>query len=136
MAINPAEKVLSIAEHALAGEIAFRSGKIDEAVKELTAAAEIEDTLQYMEPPDWVQPVRHTLGAVLVSAKRFDDAEKVYRADLAWWPENGWSLFGLAQCMQAKGSPEAAELKERFKKAWSRADTEIESTCLCVPGDG
>lgn len=136
MAINPAAKVLSIAEHALAGEIAFRSGKIDDAVKELTAAAEIEDTLQYMEPPDWVQPVRHTLGAVLVSAKRFDDAEKVYRADLARWPENGWSLFGLAQCMEAKGSPEAAELRERFKKAWSRADTEIESTCLCVPGDG
>lgn len=134
MAINPADRVLTLAAHMLEGELAFRRGEIDKAVSELTSAIAIEDDLMYMEPPDWPQPVRHTLGAVLVSAKRFDDAEKVYRADLEKWPENGWSLYGLAQCLEAKGSPEAEKVMARFKKAWSRADTEIDSTCLCIPG--
>lgn len=132
LVINPAEKVLRIAEHTLAGEIAFRRGEIDEAVSELTKAVEIEDTLQYMEPPDWVQPVRHSLGAVLVAAGRYEEAEKVYRADLERWPENGWALYGLARCLEELGSPEAPKVKERFKKAWAHADTEIRATCLCV----
>jgi len=136
MAINPAEDVLAIAAHMLEGELAFRHGSIDKAVSELTAAIQIEDRLKYMEPPDWPQPVRHTLGAVLMSAKRFADAEKVYRADLAVWPENGWSLFGLAQCLEARGSKDADAVMARFKKAWSRADTTIDSTCLCIPGGG
>jgi len=29
--------------------------------------------------------------------RRFAEAEQVYRDDLARLPENGWSLFGLAQ---------------------------------------
>jgi hypothetical protein len=64
MMINPAHKVLSIAEHMLAGEIAYARGAIDESVAELTKAIALEDDLLYMEPPDWIQPVRHTLGAV------------------------------------------------------------------------
>jgi TolA-binding protein len=86
-----------------------------------------------MEPPDWLLPTRHTLGAVLVSAKRFEEAEKVYREDLAAWPENGWSLFGLAQCLEALDrKEEAAAVRKRFDSVWSRADTKLTSTCLCV----
>lgn len=134
MAINPADKVLTIAEHMLNGEIAFRQGKIDEAAGELRKAIAIEDDLQYMEPPDWIQPVRHTLGAILVSAGRYDEAEKVYREDLARLPENGWSLYGLARCLRAKGSPDADEIEARFRKAWARSDMRIGSSCLCVSG--
>ena len=133
MAINNARKVLGVAEHALAGEIAYQAGNIDEAVKQLSAAVEIEDQLQYIEPPDWVWPVRHTLGAVLVSAKRFDDAEKVYRADLKKWPENGWSLYGLLTCLKAKNAPEVADVENRFQRVWSKADIQIGTTCLCIP---
>ncbi len=135
MAINPAHKVLSIAEHMLAGEIAFRRKNIDEAVKELRAGVELEDSLLYMEPPEWMQPVRHTLGAVLVSAKRYDEAEKVYREDLKFWPENAWSLFGLAQCLRAQNrTAELSGVEKQFEKAWSRADVKIGTSCLCVPG--
>jgi tetratricopeptide (TPR) repeat protein len=133
MAINTAADILQIAEHFLNGEIAYRRGDIDEAVRELRAAMAREDQLRYMEPPEWVQPVRHTLGAVLVSAKRFAEAEKVYREDLAKWPENGWSLHGLARCLREQDkSTEAKEVEARFQKAWSRADTPIESSCKCV----
>jgi tetratricopeptide (TPR) repeat protein len=135
MAINSAHLVLEIAEHTLAGEIAFAAGSTDEAVRELQKAVELEDTLKYMEPPEWIQPVRHTLGAVLSSAGRYAEAETVYRDDLRDWPENGWSLYGLAKCLRAKGeTAEADAVEQRFRKTWSRADIAIGSSCLCVPG--
>lgn len=130
--VNKARTVLAIADHVLAGEIAYKQSRIDEAVEQLKRGIEIEDGLKYMEPPEWMQPVRHTLGAVLTAAGRTDEAERVYRDDLKRWPENGWSLFGLAQSLKSKGLPEAENVELRFKKVWSRADTKIRSTCLCV----
>jgi len=130
---NTAHDVLSVAEHMLAGEIAFRRGSIDEAITELREAVRLEDRLGYDEPPDWIQPVRHTLGAVLLSAGRISDAEQVYRDDLARLPGNGWSLYGLSKCLTARGATDDARVvDERFKKAWARADMTIGSSCLCV----
>lgn len=133
MSINPAHKILDIADHVLAGEIAFRRGDVDVAVRELRAGVAIEDDLLYMEPPEWVQPVRHALGAVLESAGRCKDAEAVYREDLVIWPENGWSLFGLERCLRDRGATaEADAVEKRFKTTWSRADTKIGASCVCV----
>ncbi len=135
--LNPASTVLQIAKHVLDGEIAFRKGDIDSAVASLREAVKIEDDLKYMEPPEWIQPVRHTLGAILVSNGRYEEAEKVYREDLKEWPENGWSLYGLAKCLRARGATaEADEMDKRFRKAWARADVTIGSSCLCVNGRG
>ncbi|MEW6251895.1 MAG: hypothetical protein AB1716_14720 [Planctomycetota bacterium] len=135
MGVNPARKVLAIADHMLSGELAYRRGEIDGAVAELRKAIAIEDDLRYMEPPEWIQPVRHTLGAVLVDAGRFAEAEQVYREDLAIWPENGWALHGLAQSLRAQDKHAAAAgAEERFAKVWRRADVEIATSCLCVPG--
>lgn len=136
MAINKAHTVLSIAEDTLAGEIAFRKGDTDEAVRLLRKAVATEDTLLYMEPPDWIQPTRHALGAVLLTSGRVGEAEEVYRADLAVYPENGWSLNGLYQCLAKRDptSTETAAVKKRFEKAWSHADIPApHATCLCVP---
>ncbi len=133
MGANKAAKIMEIAEPMLAGEIAYRRGEIDEAVRLLRKAVEIEDTLLYTEPPDWIQPVRHTLGAILLDAKRHEEAEAVYREDLKHWPENGWSLFGLAQSLRGRGAvDEAARIEARFAKAWARADIKIGASCLCV----
>jgi tetratricopeptide (TPR) repeat protein len=133
MAQNPASDVLPIADRVLAAEIAFRRGQLDQAVTLLNEAIPMEDHLRYIEPPDWVQPVRQTLGAFLVSAGRDAEAEKVYRDDLSRWPENGWSLYGLARCLEAQGrTAEARQVRQRFEKAWARADIEITSSCMCV----
>lgn len=134
MAINPAKDTMAVARRMLDGELAYRSGDIETAVRELREAVEIEDRLRYMEPPDWIQPVRHTLGAVLLDAGRVEEAEAVYREDLARLPENGWSLYGLAECLEARSSAEEGAVRERFARAWSRADTSIGASCLCVPG--
>ena len=86
----------------------------------------LQDQLPYTEPPPWYYPVRHTLGAVLFAAGRAADAEKVYREDLKRNPENGWALFGLAQSLrEQKQTQEAAQVDERFKKAWARADVQL-----------
>ncbi len=131
--INNAHKVLSIAERVLEGEIAFREKRIDDAVAKLREAVTIEDDLLYMEPPEWILPVRHALGAVLVNAGRHAEAEQVYRDDLKNWPENGWSLKGLATCQAARGaSVEAEATEERLAKSWARADIKPGASCLCV----
>lgn len=134
MAINPAADILKLADHFITGEIAYRRGDIDASVSALRQAIVLEDQLRYMEPPEWMQPVRHTLGAVLLSAGRHAEAEKAYREDLAKWPANGWSLYGLSRCLRARGADaEAEHVEERFHKTWSRADAPIGSSCLCVP---
>jgi tetratricopeptide (TPR) repeat protein len=134
MAINPAHDIFRLADHFLLGEIAFRRGDIPESVQQLRQAIALEDQLRYMEPPEWVQPVRHTLGAVLLSVGRHTEAEVVYREDLAKWPNNGWSLYGLSRCLRASGAAaEAQEVEEKLRQAWSRADVPIASSCVCVP---
>lgn len=134
MAINKARHVLDIAGHMLDGEIAYRLGFIDQSITALHKAVELEGQLMYMEPPEWIHPVRHVLGAVLLSAGRYAEAEEVYRQDLKKWPGNGWSLYGLSRSLHGQGrSEEAKKINDEFHKAWSRADIRIESSCLCVP---
>ncbi|MBX3377893.1 MAG: hypothetical protein KF678_12925 [Phycisphaeraceae bacterium] len=131
---SPSKTVMKLAGLVLDGELAYKRGSVDEGIKLLREAAAVEDTLNYNEPPDWMVPARHALGAILLAEGRAKEAEEVYREDLKRWPENGWSLYGLSQSMRRQGSPEYAGMYERFRKAWSRADIEIASSCLCVPG--
>jgi cytochrome c-type biogenesis protein CcmH/NrfG len=81
-------------------------------------------------------PLRHTIGATLMHAGRFAEAEQVYRDDLKRLPENGWSLFGLSQALaaQQKDGEELRSTRARFEKVWAKADVKITSSCLCRPG--
>jgi tetratricopeptide (TPR) repeat protein len=132
---NSCQALLAIATPMLEGEILIREGKLDEGLSQLRTAVSAEDALRYDEPPGWILPVRHSLGANLMQAGRFAEAEQVYRDDLARLPENGWSLFGLARSLelQQKGD-EAAVVEARYHKIWSNADVQITSSCLCQPG--
>ena len=117
------------------GEILVAEGRIDDGTAALRAAVMAEDALKYDEPPGWLIPVRHSLGAVLMRSGRFADAEQVYREDLERIPDNGWSLFGLAESLRAqkKDQEEVAATKQTFKKIWAKADLKINSSCLCQP---
>jgi predicted amidohydrolase/tetratricopeptide (TPR) repeat protein len=132
--INKAIDVLGVAEQLLIGEILYREGKPDEAFAALREAVKREDALRYAEPPDWIIPVRHALGAALVQSRRYGEAEQVYRDDLKRHPENGWSLFGLARCLELNGNAEEAKsVRARFEKAWVDADIKLSSSCFCQP---
>jgi tetratricopeptide (TPR) repeat protein len=130
---NTASGALAVAVPYLDGEIAYRKGNMDEAIAKLREAVALEDALKYDEPPPWTVPSRHALGAVLIEARKYADAEAVYVADLKRYPENGWSLTGLAQALEGQGKKtEAAAVKARFEKAWARADVKADGSCLCV----
>ncbi len=123
---NGAKAILEIAVEVLAGEMAAKAGEYDNAIARLHRAALMEDSLIYNEPPDWHVPVRQSLGAVLLGAGRAAEAEAVYWQDLEQNRENGWSLFGLMQSLRAQGKEgQAAEIENRFRKAWKGADVTL-----------
>jgi tetratricopeptide (TPR) repeat protein len=125
--VNPANVFLTLSAEVLSGELAAKRGEIESALAHLERAVRIEDGLAYMEPPDWDDPVRLNLGAVLLEAKRPAEAEVVYWEDLRRHPENGWALHGLAQAFRAEGKiEEATQTEERFRKAWAQADSKLE----------
>lgn len=132
---NYATNLLAIARNVLAGEIFAQASQLDAATASLQEAVKIEDTLLYDEPPDWIQPVRHTLGAVLLRAGQASEAAQVYREELQRYPENGWALMGLRDALRRQGKDSDARIADaRFKKAWARADVKPPSTCYCQAG--
>ena len=129
-----AHRVLAVSDYFIEGEIALQKGEWDRAAERLVAAAEVEDTLTYGEPPQWLQPVRHTLGAVYLKSGRYEDAERVYREDLAKWRNNGWSLYGLSRALQEQGKlEEASDIERQYKRAWADADALTRTSCKCIP---
>jgi tetratricopeptide (TPR) repeat protein len=115
--------LLKIAERVLAGELAARRQRYDDAIRLFEEAIKMEEALPFSEPPLWPLSVRHHLGAVLLLADRPSEAEAVYRADLLSHPDNGWALTGLIQSLRAQQKDDlVAEAEDRFKKAWAHAD--------------
>jgi len=132
---NPCSVILAIVTPMLEGEILVREGKLESAVAQLRSAIALEDQLRYDEPPGWMIPVRHSLGAILMANARYAEAEAVYREDLRHLPGNGWSLFGLSEAlMRQHKMAEVTTLRSQFKEVWRKADLVISSSCLCSPG--
>ncbi len=106
----------------LEGEIARQDKDLDGAIKAFRRAVEFEDKMDYDEPEPLPFAARHWLGAALIEAGKFGDAEKVYREELEDHPHNGWSLVGLKQALaaQKKGT---AEVDADLAKSWARSDT-------------
>jgi tetratricopeptide (TPR) repeat protein len=118
--------VLRIALEVAEGEWEFARGEHDKAYAHLHKAIEIESELFYDEPPSWHHPVRQILGTLLLEGGRPAEAEQAFRDDLAKYPDNGWSLFGLMQALDAQGrTQEAAKIRAQFQEAWKRAEIEL-----------
>lgn len=123
---TPASHVLNLASHALNGEIEEAKGNLDGAAMHYNLAIQLQDSLNYTEPPDWSQSMRLYLGAVLLDAGRAVEAEEVYRKDLEWNRQNAWTTFGLSQALEAQGKTQEAIIVERqFQSFFRNADVEI-----------
>jgi tetratricopeptide (TPR) repeat protein len=132
---NPAHAVYPLARKMMQGELAFRTGDHERAFAELRAGAALEDELIYDEPPSWLQPTRHALGALLVASGRYAEAEKVYELDLERNPRNGWALLGLENARRRLGKTEGLDdLARQRAQSWARADVVPTSSCYCEPG--
>lgn len=122
----PGPKLLQVFQAVIAAEIAGLDGKADERLKGFEEAVKLQDKLPYMEPPYFYFPMRQRLGAALIDAGKWNEAEQVYRVDLKRNPDNGWSLYGLLQCVRAGGRfAEAGEIEKRFRDAWKYADATL-----------
>jgi tetratricopeptide (TPR) repeat protein len=121
--INLAARLGDIAALTLRAEIHLAERDPRNAIPLLEQAVAIEDALEYDEPHLWLAPTRHALGAALLAAGRYDAAERAYREDLAHYPDNGWSLAGLAAALRGQGrAQEAAAADARLERAWRAAD--------------
>lgn len=128
---NPTSVIAQIAHSVVSGEIAAAEGNLAKAVEHLSKAIYLEDHLIYSEPTAWHIPVRQTLGAVLVKAEKFSEAEKLYKEDLEVLRQNGWSLMGLHQSLMGQGKLEEAKMiKQEFDTAWKHADIKISTSIL------
>jgi tetratricopeptide (TPR) repeat protein len=122
----PGEAIVAVYRAVLTAEVAGVDSKPDDLFKGLTEAVALQDKLPYMEPPYYYFPLRHRLGAALLEVRRHKEAEAVYREDLKRNPENGWSLFGLLQCLRATGRfADAGDVEKRFRDAWKYADVAL-----------
>ncbi|WP_211092214.1 hypothetical protein [Chitinophaga eiseniae] len=127
--INTTADLVQIAVKVLSAEVATKQRQADISIALLRAAVAIEDNLNYNEPPDWFFSVRHYLGAVLLDAGKYREAEQVYREDLRSWKKNGWALIGLYHSLiSQKKNGEAREVKQAFDEAWRFADVSITSS--------
>ena len=125
---------IQIARHLLQGAVAGAQGDLDALIDDVQTAVATQDALPYMEPPYWYYPVRQSLGVALMQAGRYAEAEAVYREDLAYFAENGWSLHGLTQSLRAQDRrAEAAVTQARFDKAWTHADVAPERLTVVPP---
>lgn len=126
---HPLSATLKIAKRLLAGTIAAARQDHATAIAALEAGVALEDATAYFEPPLWHSPMRATLGDALLQAGRARDAEQAYRADLQRNPDNGWSLFGLAESLRRQGrAADADDASARFKRAWQHADVELQAS--------
>jgi hypothetical protein len=121
--VNTAEDVLGIAEAVLDAKLALARDDRPRALELLRQAVKREDALNYGEPPDWMLPVRETLGAVLLVGGNAAEAEKVFRAGLVQHRRSGRCLLGLRESLAAQKKEYAARLVDQeFRVAWQNAD--------------
>ena len=121
--INSQKNLLALAGQHLAGRLALAEGDTAAAIKAFEKAMPMEDALLYDEPPAWYHPIRQEIAGVHLAMGHAAVAEKYYREDLVHYPNNGWSLYGLARSLEAqKKTAEAAKVDAQYRKIWDKAD--------------
>ena len=124
---HSATQLLGVVGGILEGEIHRARGSLDEAIASFERAVTTEDGLTYDEPEPVPFAARHWLGAALLEASQFADAERVYREELEDHPHNGWSLLGLIAALDAQGKA-STEARADFQTSWARADAWIRAS--------
>ena len=122
--VLPGQSVLTVASLELEAALARAKKDLPAMIQAYEKAIAAQDKLPYMEPPFYHYPIRQAYGAALLQANKPAEAEQVFRADLKQTPHNGWSLYGLAQSLQAQNKTDQAErVQQRFEEAWEFADS-------------
>jgi tetratricopeptide (TPR) repeat protein len=124
---HSAKDLLSIAAGILDGELRRSRGDLARAIDSFRQAARIHEALTYDEPEPLPFAPHHWLGAALLEAKRFEEAEQEYRTELRDHPKNGWSLFGLRKALEGRGLS-TRDVDAELQASWARADVWLRSS--------
>jgi tetratricopeptide (TPR) repeat protein len=120
---NKARNFLALAAAVLDARIAAAKGDPELALKHWEQAVQIQDHLNYGEPPEWFYPVRESLGGALLLNSEAGRAEAVFRSDLEQYPRNPRSLFGLLKALEAQNkTADVEEVRGEFEAAWKNSD--------------
>lgn len=123
---SPASDGVQIAIEMLKGSILMKESKTADAIAAFRNAVHTESLMVYNEPRDWILNPRHYLANALLIAGQTGEAIKVLKDDLAVNNENGWALYGYWQALvKQQNKIEAAWMKKRFDKAFSKADINL-----------
>lgn len=133
--------ILGVASAMLAGELEYRKGNFDAAFALLREAVKREDALPYTDPPSWMQPVRHALGALLLEQGHIAEATRAYKEDLGFaegFPRrrarlnNVWGLQGLLECLvRSNKLGETLYIQSALDIAKVLVDVPIQASCYC-----
>ena len=115
----PAREVLRIARTLIVARVAQAKGDYGGAIASFEQAAALQDALPYTEPPYWYYPIRQSLAAALLQARRYAEAKQQFELALRRAPSNGWSYYGLAELYKARGDAAAArKAKADLARTW------------------
>lgn len=135
--VNYYRKVVEVESHLALGEILIREqGHEPEGLAELKKAVECEDRLNYSEPPEWLMPTRHALGAAQLLFGKFSEALETFHENLRRNPNDGWATLGLAKAYRGLGRKKlAAATQAKFEMLWKDADVKIRTSCMCLDAE-
>jgi len=123
---NPQVYVLEIAENDLAGRIALAKKDYPQAIARFGKAADLQDHLVYIEPPEWYYPERESLGAAHLASGNAAEAERVFRRELDHSPRNARALVGLAESLRRQQKlDDATAVQRQAEEAWKNADSPL-----------
>ena len=119
--VHSAEQLMGLSAALLEGEIMSARGDTEAAIDAFRRAAELDDAQFYDEPEPIPYAARHWLGAALIEAGRYAEAEREYRTELQDHPHNVWSLMGLKVALDAQGKTDAG-VNEDLASSTARVD--------------
>ena len=127
--VHSAEHLMGLSAALLEGEILRAQGDLEGAIGAFQRAAQLDDDQFYDEPEPIPYAARHWLGAALMEAERYADAEREYRTELEDHPHNVWSLTGLKQALEAQGKTDAS-VEDDFAASTARLDLWVPASRL------
>ena len=112
---------------AAAAVLASAEGRRDEAVRELRAAADLEDGMEkHPVTPGSIVPLRELLGDLLLETGQPDAAFVEYERSLKSAPNRFRTLYGAAKAANAAGDrAKAKHYFEKLSELASKADTPL-----------
>ena len=121
--LNSMRALLQVGEQHLTAELAAGRKQTDEAVRSPSRGHCHRGRAHLRRAHRLGVAAAPAAGRATARRRPREAGGGAYREDLVRYPNNGWSLHGLAESLKAQGrTKEAAAIDAQFRKAWARAD--------------